>query len=505
MKYVFNEDYNLPIVDRILSINNTNYVELDISKFSFDNKIDKIENFKAILLNNKNKKFLIVGDYDCDGICATAIMVKLLKDLNINCNYYIPSRTKEGYGLNNKIVDNAYKNGFECILCVDNGVVAFSQIEYAKSLGINVMIIDHHEYEKSPECLCLIHPNILSKDYYDMSAGGLCSLISNSFRYDELSVVLGGIATLADMVSVLGFNRFLLKEMLNILLNKKIMPISLLLDNSEINYTNIQFNVIPKINSISRLDDMLNVNYVVKYLLSDGSECHSIYTKIEMINSTRKIYSTKMFDIAKNNVDDSKNIIVIYSEEFKEGLCGLIANKLTENYNKPAIVFAKNNNELKGSGRSTANINLYDYISGVKEIFNSFGGHEQAIGMSLDFDKYNSLIEYIDTHHIKNNEIYKDVILLDDKDLNINLLDSINQLLPFGSMFKEPLFGINYSKIANSHLVSNKYPKFDINEYVSAISFNTKHVNNRFNYLIGRVRKDNYIQNKISIIIEDLI
>lgn len=505
MKYVFNEDYNLPIEDRILSINNIKKDNLDISKYSFNSKVDVIESFKDCLLKNKDKKFLIVGDYDCDGICATAIMVKLFKDISIDCNYYIPSRTKEGYGLNNAIVNNAHNNGFDCILCVDNGVAASSQIEYAKSLGIETYIIDHHEYACEPKCIGFIHPNILGEDYNDMCAGGLCSLVSNSFRYDELTTVLGGIATLADMVSVLGFNRYLLDETIKILSIKRITPINLLLGSSEITYTNIQYNVIPKINSVSRLDDLLNVNYVVKYLLSDGPETHDYFTKIETINNSRKELSTKMFNKARNIVDSSKNIITIFDEEFKEGICGLIANKLVEEFNKPAIVFARNGNELKGSGRCIPGFNLYEYISNIKEILSTFGGHEQAIGLSLDEDKYNSLLQYIESNPITINETYKDVIMLDDNNLSEDLLSKLNSLFPFGTNFKEPLFGINSSKVSNSYLVSSRYPKFDINDYISAISFNQKHINKMFNYMIGHIKKDSYKPNGISFIIEDLI
>lgn len=504
MKYVFNEEYDLPITERILSINNITKKQLNINDYSFNNKINIIEKFKESILANKDKRFLIVGDYDCDGICATTIMVKLFNDLNIKCNYYIPSRSKDGYGLNNKIVDNAHDNGFDCLLCVDNGIIAYEQIKYAKSFGIQTYIIDHHEYQNEPDCVCYVHPNILDREYYDMCAGGLCSLISNSFRYDELTTVLGGLATLADMVNVLGFNRFLLNEMITILRTKKIKPINLLLGNNEVTYTNIQYNVIPKINSVSRMEEFLNVNYVVKYLLSEN-DCNDCYSKIETINKTRKENSNMMFDLARNNIEHNKNILTVYNENFKEGLCGIIANKLVSEYNKPTIVFAKNNNELKGSGRSIPGFNLYNYINGTRDILNTFGGHEQAIGLSLDIDNYKKLQQYIDNNPIEYEEIYKDVLLLNEDNLKSNLLDCVEELNPYGTGFNEVLFGINASYIKKNYIVSNKYPKFEINDHLSAISFNSKHIDKNFNYMIGHLKEDNYNPNSISFIIEDLL
>lgn len=504
MKYTFNKLDN-SIVDKILEINNVELKDLDVSKFEIDEDLEIINIFKKKIFENKDKKFLIVGDYDCDGICATTIMKKLLDDLNIKNNYYIPSRIKEGYGLNVNIVDNARNNGFDCLLCVDNGVVALDALNKCQEYGIKVFIIDHHEYIDEPNCEYLLHPKMFDDKYLDMCASGLCALVSNSFRYHYLNDVYGGLATLADMVSVFNYNRFLIKRMFAILSGNDIKPIRMLLNNSAVSYQSLQFSVIPKINAVSRLDEYMNVNYLVKYLLSnDDNECLYYFTMIEKINKERKEYTKVMYEkaIRMLNIDD--DIILLADDGFKEGLCGLLANRLLNEYGKPVIVFSIIDNEVKGSGRSLDGFNLYAYLSSFKELFIAFGGHEQAVGLSLTKDNYDRLIECVRSNKVEISETIKDVILVDSKDVNFELLNKINSLKPFGTDFKEIALALDNNYMSR-FIIAKKYPKFIYNDYLSAISFNSDHINKDFMYMIGKMQKDDYSKDKLSFIIEDLI
>ena len=503
MNYTINND-NKPIIERILSINNINETDLDVSNFNVDEHIEVIDKFKQELIDNKNESFLIVGDYDCDGICATAIMKKLLDSLKIKNNYYIPSRSKQGYGLNNEIVNNAKNNNFTCLICVDNGVVATDSLKLCKEYGIKVFIIDHHEYVEEPECQCLLHANMFETKYADMCAGGLCCLLANSFKYDEFNDLYGGLATLADMVKVFNYNRYLIKKMLEIVKQGNITAINYLLGKNSVNYQSIQFNVIPKINAVSRLDEYMNVNYVVKYLLASDDECLKYFDKIEYINKARKDYSNSMYEKAISQIDINDNIFILADESFKEGLCGLVANRLLSNYGKPNIVFSIINDELKGSGRSSAGFNLYEYLSGCKDLFNNFGGHGQAVGLSISKDNYALFKEYIKKHPIKCEEVTKDVLYLDSDNVNKQLIEDIDSLRPFGTGFIEPLIALN-NEYQSKFIISNKYPKFIINNDLSAISFNSDFINKEFDYMIGRVNDDNYRKGKLSFVIEDLI
>ena len=505
MKYIFNEDFDLPIKERILKINNTTINELDVNTLKCNYDIEPLINFKNNLLSYKDKRFFIVGDYDCDGICATTIMVKLFKELSIEANYYIPSRTKDGYGINSDIVLTAHNNKFDCLLCVDNGVAATEQIKLANDLGLKVFIIDHHEYSNIPDYVTFLHPNILPKDYEDMCAGGLCSLLANSFGENEFYFALGGLATLADMVSIFGYNRFLVTKMFEIVRKGYIRPISLLLGDCEVTYSNIQFNVIPKINAVSRLDDIMNVNYVVKYLLSKDRECLAYFDKIENINSARKEYSKEMYSLATRLIKNEDKIIVIRSEEFKEGLCGLLANKILDNFSKPAIVFSQDGEMFKGSGRCVPGTNFYEYLANTKDLFETFGGHELAVGLSIKEENFDNFIEYINTHELTYSEQYKDVLVINQDEINDNLLMEIDSLQPYGTNFKEPLIAIKDVKYKSKFLVGRKYPKFEINDYLSAIAFKTNLITDNFEYMIGHIQNDNYYQNKLSFVIEDLV
>ena len=503
MNYLINED-NLSITDRILKINDISKDKLDVSSFFIDEDIEIVNRFKEGLLENKDKKFLIVGDYDCDGICATTIIKRLLDKLEIKANFYIPSRTLEGYGLNNKIVETAIQNNFDCLFMVDNGVACIEQLNLCKQSGIKTFIIDHHEYEGDIPCDYFLHPNLFNDKYSDMCAGGLCGLFSSYFFDDEYSLVLGGLATLADMVSVLNYNRYLLKKMLEILRKGEIYQINYLMGKNNYSYDNLSYNVIPKINAVSRLDEYLNVNHVVEYLLADKNTCANYYSKIDNINSMRKDYSSKMVQEAMSNINLSENIIITSSKDYKEGLCGLVANKLLGSFNKSVIVLALVNGEYRGSGRSIAGVDLYSYLKDL-DIFSTFGGHAQAVGMSFAEDKLSILKEYINNHPLKVVEESRDILKVNIEDLTFDTLNELEELKPFGTKFDEPMFILEDVKYIKKYVIAYKYPKFVLNDLVEAISFNSNFLNVPFKDMIGKLQIDGYHPNKLSFKIEDLI
>ena len=499
MEYIFHKG---DFYKEILKINNVNENDLNIERF-FNEPHDEesILLFKEKLLSLKDKKILLVGDYDCDGICATAIIKRLLNYLNIKHNYYIPSRN-DGYGLSEAIVNLAKKNNYDVIMTLDNGVSAIDGLSLAKKLDIKVMIIDHHEYKDIPDCEAFIHPNLLKKDYHNLSAGGLCYLFSTYFYNDELSIVYGGLSALSDMVGVLNYNRYLIKRMLDILNQKDIYQINLLNDNKEIDYNSLSFNVIPKINAISRMG--YNANILVKYLLGSKEECVELLTSINKINDYRKKEAEREFNIAKSLINENDEFYIFISKDFKEGLCGLLANKVVSEYNKPCLIFNESDGLLKGSGRSNEDINLYEYLSYKKELFKTFGGHNQACGLTLLKEDLNKLLEYINSQKIKTCEYKKDVIDVDINDIDFTLYEKILSLMPFGVDFKEPLIRINEFKYTKKILMAYKYPKYIVNDVFSAISFKSKNNKDDFSSVIGYLKKDSYHKNQLSILIEEL-
>lgn len=490
------------ILDNIYLINNIQKSDLEIDRFDNIDYHQSLLDFKDKLLSIKDKQVLIVGDYDCDGICATTITKRLLEHLGINNSYYIPSRIDEGYGLSDKIVNLASKHHFDVIITVDNGVSALSSISLANSLGIKVMIIDHHEYQEVPDCYGFIHPNLLSNDFNKLSAGALCYLLSTLFYEDDYSLVLGGLSILSDMVGVLNYNRYLLKRMINILNTKDIYQIKLLNGNS-IDYDSLSFNAIPKINAVSRMG--YNANILVKYFLSDKQDCLRLLDSIDKINDYRKNETKSECDLALSMLNRKDKLALIVSSEFKEGICGLIANRISLNYDVPCIVFSKKDGLLKGSGRSRENFNIYEYLSNTRDLFTSFGGHGQACGVCIEESKLDDLKAYIDTHKLNMLDYQKDVISVEQSDIDLDLFEKIDSLKPFGIDFKEPLIHIKDFEYKSKFLIKNKYPKFTVDNKLSAISFNEHDSYRQFNDIYAYIRKDDYHQGALSLLIEDLL
>lgn len=490
------------LLDNIYLINNIQKSDLEIDRFDNINYHQSLFDFKDKLLTLKDKHILIVGDYDCDGICATTITKRLLEHLGINNSYYIPSRIDEGYGLSEKIVSIAHKHRYDVIITVDNGVSAISSISLANSLGIKVMIIDHHEYVDIPDCYGFIHPNLLDKDFNKLSAGALCYLLSTLFYEDDYSLVLGGLSILSDMVGVLNYNRYLLKKMMNVLNTSDMYQIKLL-NGASIDYDSLSFNAIPKINAVSRMG--YNANILVKYFLSDRDECIKLLDSINKINDYRKNETKSECDLALSMLNRKDKLALMVSSEFKEGICGLIANRISLNYDVPCIVFSKKDGLLKGSGRSRENFNIYEYLLDTKELFTSFGGHGQACGVCLDESKLDDLKAYIDTHKLNMLDYHKDVISVDQSDIDLDLFEKIDSLKPFGIDFKEPLIHIKDFEYKSKFLIKNKYPKFTVDNKLTAISFNEYDSYRQFNDIYAYIRKDDYHQGALSLLIDDVL
>lgn len=480
---------------------------LDLTKYNDDYDFDINEKAISIfydeLLKYKDKKFLIVGDYDCDGICSVSIIKNMFKELSISSNYYIPSRVNEGYGLNKLIVDNAIKYEYDVILLVDNGVSCKDAIDYAYDNNIKVFIIDHHKYIDKPRCEAFLHQNLLSKEFEFCSAGELCFLLSLQCCFDEFNLVLGALTILSDYILINSFNRFIISEMLNYLNEIDFEPFILLNESKVFTSDSLKFNIIPKINSVSRMEsNAFNSNHAVKFLLSLYPDMKEVGEYITSLNSTRKIESNRLFnDIITQKYDG--NYIFISSEEIHEGYCSSLATKLNNYYDKPVFVFNENGGICKGSCRCQS-FDIFYLLSSYKNYI-SFGGHEHAAGITIlkenieDFTKFlNNVILNIEQESVE------DVYVIDKKMINEDLMKDIESLGPFGNGFDMPIIAIenaNYPTV----LLKNKYTKFNISDSLSAITFDEKYIGFVPNFLLGVLSRDSYHKGAFSIIIKALI
>lgn len=464
--------------------------------------INACERIKQAQINNQ--RILVVGDYDADGITSTAILMRLFSHLGIQANFYIPKRETEGYGLNIKLVELAYDHHFDLLVTVDNGVKALEAIARAKELNVEMMIIDHHEYEDLPEVASFVHSKIIEDDFQHFSAAGLALLMANYFYNDDYNIVLAAIGLTGDLMSIDHHIRKIVRKA-NKLIKINDYPTIKHLLTKGFNDDSIAFEIVPKLNALSRTG-LGNVNNLVKYLNSDNDdEILRLATDIDSINNYRKKITSEYFTKIMNENIDDQAIIVFESEDFKEGLCGLIASLLVKEYRRPAIIFARSGEVLKGSGRSFKEFDLYQYLKGLK-IFESFGGHAKAIGLSIKPENISRLKRYIADNPVPITVSTDEYIDIDADDLTVELVEFIDKLRPFGKDFEEPIFRINNLEIKSRFMIKNRYPKWTLKNGIEAISFEKIHQIDHITAFIGQLKFNNFkTQKKISVTVKNIL
>lgn len=410
--------------------------------------MDKVKEriFKAI----KNKeKIIIYGDYDCDGITSTSIMMKTFEKLNYPVSYYIPSRYLDGYGLNVENVIKIANKGFNLIIAVDNGISQHDAISKANELGLEVIVIDHHEVpDKQVDAVAIIHPTVSKISNIIGSAGYMSLFVSAALlsHYDEYLVTLAGLSVVSDMMELKGYNRDVVRLAIEYLKKNKYKRLLDLCDNEIIDEKTFGLDIAPKLNAIARMVTDKNINLLVKYLISDNQEdLYKLHDWIRKNNELRKELTKQASD---NLPDFSSKPGIAIILDIKEGLIGLIANKLLNTYNVPTIVFTndeKDKNILKGSIRSKEGFNVVKAYESLNKFLLTGGGHALAGGLSIkkdDFDKFKKEFEELCLAHpvIESEKPSIDISL---QDINMENYQILKKFSPFGVGFNEPLFKIS--------------------------------------------------------------
>lgn len=493
----------------IESVLNYNQVAIkDINSSAIQLKTSQSECvFKAVELilkqKEKQEKIFIGGDYDCDGICATTIIKDALDKLGIENGYYIPNRFKEGYGLSPKIVQKAYEKGYTMILTVDNGVKAYEAIELAQKLGMAVLVTDHHLIETPLDILC-VHPNYMEEDFqYCCGAAVALQLARHLVGNNDFHTALAGIASIADSMVVLKETRNIIKHALKIL-NQKQFPIlnCFFLKDELITATEVAYTMVPIINSVGRLSDMFNPNDIIRYyfLCTDDKVIKETFMKMTQLNHYRKKQTQIMFEEALNNKEETP-IICSASPNYHEGIVGIIAGRLVSFLKKPAIVLCEHEGILKGSGRSIAGFDLHGFLSKHFDSFLTFGGHQNAVGLSLEKKDYASFVKILEKANVQmaQEEAY---CFVKEDDLKLENVQQLMCLEPFGVGFKLPDFAIENPLIEKFQLLKNRYPKYQLNNELNAIGFDQQLNKNILvpQLLVGQVSISSY-QNKQSVLI----
>ena len=429
------------------------------------------------------EKICIYGDYDCDGILATTILVQAFKELGVQVGYHIPNRFDDGYGLNIERVEQMAKRGYSLIITVDNGVKAFEAVERANELGIDVIITDHHQFDADlPDACTFIHTK-LSPDYpfKEISGGFVAYKLASALlqKQDKYLYCLAAITTISDMMPLLDENRSLVKKALTFMNEEKYLPLELLLgDQKNYNTTTIGFTIAPKINSFGRLPEMCPPNILVKYFMKDAPR--ELMMKVSQmatsINAKRQAMTNEQYSLAHQSAGN--DFLYWASEDVHEGLIGLIAGKYTRQYERPSFVmhYDKKAGIYKGSARSVDGFSLHEFFTTHSEQFVTYGGHALAGGFAVDEAHYESFYHCIE-EKLKDVTLQAttSVLLIDEYDISVANIESVALLEPFGMANEEPIFLLKNAPIVQVYQLSQgKHLKLDIqfsNIKLSALFF----------------------------------
>ena len=397
----------------------------------------------------KNEKIIIYGDYDCDGISATSIMYRTFQILNYHVSYYIPSRYKDGYGLNVQNVEKIAEAGFKLIICVDNGISQHEAIHRAKELGIDVIVIDHHEVpEERTEAYEIIHPTVSEISDIIGSGGYMALFVSAALlgSYDDYLVTIAGLSVISDLMELKGYNRDVVRLAVYNFELKRYLPLRLLAESSLISEKSFSMEIAPKINAIGRMMEKNEANLLVKYFTTDNEqEIYSLCDWINQINAQRKELTKTTVDNLQEDFSNEPGICV--NIDTKAGIIGLIANRFLNLYNVPSLVFTRDvlhPEILKGSIRSKEGFNVTKAFKSLEKYLVTGGGHSFAGGLSInasDFGEFKkeflALCRQYQIEETKQPSI--DISLSEVTMSNYALLRSF---APFGMGFEEPLFSI---------------------------------------------------------------
>lgn len=350
----------------------------------------------------------IYGDYDADGVCASTVLCRALAEFGINAVVYVPER-RNGYGLNVDAIDEIFEEFFpQLFITVDCGISNAREVEYIKEQGAEVIVTDHHELpEILPDCIC-VNPKIADDYPYDNLCGAgvafklACALNGKSaYKYLDFTAI----ATVADSVPLTGENRDIVAEGLKLINSAPRKNYAGFLKKEEkVSSQSLAFSVAPKINAAGRMGDAQSA--VTLFLSDDDNEIYDYSVKLTAYNLERQKYCDEMYISAKQLLKQKGafgRIIVLCGENWNAGFVGIVAARLAEEYCRPALLFVKNGNKCKGSARSIDSVNIFEALKACSEHIEEFGGHSQAAGVNVGFDKLgdleNALNEYLKANY----------------------------------------------------------------------------------------------------------
>ena len=446
-------------------------------------------------IQNK-EKILIYGDYDVDGITSTTVLKKFLEQRGANPEYHIPNRLKDGYGLNKQAIEEIAKNGTQLMITVDCGISAVEETEFAKSLGIETIITDHHEPgDILPNAYAIIDAKIKANKYpFNQLAGvgvvfKVIQAISIKLGLDEKEYLkyldLVCLGTISDIVPLVDENRVIAKLGLKLVNVTKNLGLKTLLISSGYKIADsntISFGIAPRINACGRMGF---ANEALQLLLSnEREEVSKLVEKLNEYNKERQEKEKEIFEEAIRQIDktEEKNpAIILGGNGWHHGVTGIVSSKITEIYFKPSILIGFEEGEGKGSGRSIPGVDLHEAILKCSGKLEKFGGHAMAIGLSIKKENFAVFKKEVN-EYLKNKNInqIKQIIMIDVianlKDITLETVEELKLLEPFGEVNRMPIFCIKNLRIESIRaLTEGKHLKINLrddNMLINAIGFN---------------------------------
>lgn len=413
----------------------------------------------------KKEKILIIGDYDADGICSVAILYKYLLSRHVTTRYFLPDRDADGYGVTIDLIKNLHER-FKpnLIVTVDCGISCPKEIEYAKELGIDCIVTDHHTIPaETPDCIC-VNPKFIDQEYpfNELCGAGVALKLVQALGGLDIAckyLDICSIATVADIVSLRDENRVIVALGLE-MLNRDSLPSVTALAKScniwgKITSTDISYKIGPKINASGRMGNAKRGLDII--LEQNPAEIEKIIQSLTNYNTQRQKLCNTIFDEADAKIDSEQlyknNIIIVAKDSWESGVLGIVSARITEKYGRPSIVFGKAENVYKGSSRSVGEVNIVKTIEMFKDLVATYGGHSMAAGLSVATEMFPEFTQKI-TEHLNLN--FSSVELTSDKfydfalatkDITADFARELEKLEPFGCDNSTPVFLMEAGKV----------------------------------------------------------
>lgn len=431
----------------------------------FSSPYDMADIEKAAQIVNSHiengSKIAVFGDYDCDGVVATSFLCTYLRNRGANCIYYIPDRFSEGYGMNISAVEKLAKENVNLLITVDNGIVCFDEINLAKSLGMDVVVTDHHlPSEALPNADAVVNPHRFDcpSEFKEICGAQVAFSLVCVMEQKEPEELLPhyadllSVAVLADVMPLIRENRTIVKYGVKKLKTKPLTGLSAILNVAGIplntvNALRISFGISPRINAAGRMG---KADRAVELLCADNMlKALEMANEIDDENALRQETEKKIISSAIEKIEkygyNYDRIIVVDSEGWHSGVVGIVASRLAEKYGKPAIVISTDGEISSGSGRSIGGFSLYDAIKSTSDSLIKFGGHSLAAGVTLKTKDISLFREKINEYAMAA-EMPAPILKLDCKlnpsALTLDLAESLKELEPYGFENPTPVFGI---------------------------------------------------------------